>query len=214
MALLRVLPMTRPGSAARPTVLAHVAGGSTAATALRAGSVLFIVVLTAAAAQVSFPLPFTPVPFTVQPMVVLLGGAALGWRLGATAQVLYLLAGAAGLPVFAASGELAPGLLRLAGPTGGYLLSYPAAAAVTGILAQRGLDRRWTTSLLSMLAGLAVIYLGGVLGLAYGSPAPVGLRAALAAGVYPFVAADLVKVAAAAGLLPGLWRYLFPHARR
>ena len=77
--------------------------------------------LTAAAAQVSIPLPFTPVPFTLQPMVVLVGGAALGSRLGMASQVLYLLAGIAGLPVFAASPVLPQGLGRLLGPTGGYL---------------------------------------------------------------------------------------------
>jgi len=202
----------RTGSLEFPTLLSCLAPRSTSrsipSAALRTGAVLFFVALTAAAAQISFPLPFTPVPFTLQPMIVLLGGAALGWRLGATAQLLYLLAGIAGLPVFAVSGELAPGLLRLAGPTGGYLLSYPAAAAVAGLLAQRGLDRRWPTSGLSMAAGLGVIYLGGVCRLAYGPPAPLGLPAALAAGVYPFLAADVAKIALAAGLLPAAWRYV------
>ncbi len=93
---------------------------------------LFVTALTAAAAQVSIPLPFTPVPFTLQPMIVLLGGAALGARLGMASQVLYLLAGLAGLPVFAASTVLPPGMGRLLGPTGGYLLSYPIAAFVAG----------------------------------------------------------------------------------
>ena len=74
--------------------------------------------LTAAAAQVSVPLPFTAVPFTLQPMVVLIGGAALGSRLGLASQVLYILAGLAGLPVFAASPILPQGAARLIGPTG------------------------------------------------------------------------------------------------
>src|SRR5207247_6936183 len=96
------------------------------------GAVLFVAVATAAASQISIPLPFTPVPFTLQPMVVLLGGAALGARLGMTSQLLYLAAGIAGLPVFAASPVLPQGFARLLGPTGGYLMSYPLAALGTG----------------------------------------------------------------------------------
>src|SRR2546429_7266798 len=103
----------------------------------RLGAVAFVTVLTAIAAQVSVPLPFTPVPFTMQPMVVLLGGAALGARLGAASQLLYLGLGIAGLPVFAAA-ALPPGAARLLGPTGGYLMSYPLAAFVAGRLAERG----------------------------------------------------------------------------
>src|SRR6476620_11315612 len=100
-------------------------------TGIRAASVLLLAALTAAAAQISIPLPFTPVPFTLQPMVGLLGGAALGARLGMAAQVLYLVAGIAGLPVFAASPVLPQGAFRLLGPTGGYLMSYPLAAFLT-----------------------------------------------------------------------------------
>ena len=175
---------------------------TTAAVAIRVASVLFITALTAAAAQVSVPLPFTSVPFTFQPMVVLLGGLALGARLGAASQVLYLAAGIAGLPVFAASATLPPGALRLLGPTGGYLLAYPLAAFLVGTLAQRGFDRRYATSVLAMLAGLAVVYLGGALWLS----ASVGAQAALATGVLPFIAADVVKLFAAAGVMPAVWR--------
>ena len=89
---------------------------------------VFVTVLTAAAAQISVPLPFTPVPFTFQPMVVLLGAALLGPRLGASSQLLYLAPGIAGLPVFAASPMLPQGGARLLGPTGGYLMAYPLAA--------------------------------------------------------------------------------------
>jgi biotin transport system substrate-specific component len=168
-------------------------------------------VLTAAAAQVSVPVPFTSVPLTLQPMVVLLGGLALGSRLGSASQILYLAAGIAGLPVFAASPLLPPGPLRLLGPTGGYLMAYPLAAFVTGYLAERGLDRRYVTSVLAMLAGLIVIYAAGAtwLGLfarTVTGSAAVGLGAALATGVFPFVIPDLIKVAVAAGLVPSLWR--------
>src|SRR5262249_52516450 len=91
----------------------------------RAAAVLFVTVLTIVAAQVSIPLPFTPVPFTLQPMVVLLGGAALGARLGMSSQLLYLAIGLAGLPVFAASPTLPQGFARLLGPTGGHRPDVP-----------------------------------------------------------------------------------------
>ena len=181
--------------------------------AIRAAATLFVTALTAAAAQISFPLPFTEVPFTFQPMVVLLGGLALGSRLALASQVLYLMAGIAGLPVFAASVTLPPGALRLLGPTGGYLMAYPMAAFLVGYLAERGFDRRYLTSVLAMLAGLLMIYACGAAWLGFfarGSVdgTPIGLRAALVAGVYPFIVADLVKLLAAAGVLPGLWRVL------
>jgi biotin transport system substrate-specific component len=181
--------------------------------AIRLASVLFITVLTAAAAQVSFPLPFTQVPFTFQPMVVLLGGLVLGSKLGFASQVLYLTAGIVGLPVFAASATLPPGLLRLLGPTGGYLMAYPFAAFLVGYLAERGFAKRYLTSVAAMLVGLALIYASGTLWLAFFARLPsgnaaVGLTAALASGVYPFVLADLAKLAAAAGITPGLWRLI------
>ena len=172
-------------------------------------AVVFVAALTAAAAQVSVPLPFTPVPFTLQPMVVLLGGAALGSRLGLASQVLYLLAGIAGLPVFAASPVLPQGILRLLGPTGGYLISYPFAAFVAGLLAERGFDRRYVTSVLALAAGLTVVFTGGVLWLAwFAQPAPVGLDAALRTGLYPFIPADIVKILVAAAVLPVAWKVL------
>lgn len=177
---------------------------------VRAASVLFITALTTAAAQISAPLPFTTVPFTFQPMVVLLGGLALGSRLGATSQVLYLAAGIAGLPVFAASPTLPPGALRLLGPTGGYLMAYPFAAFLVGYLAERGMDRRYVTSVVAMLAGLALVYACGALWLGFfastaAGNASVGLRSALMSGVAPFVVADIAKLLLAAAIVPGLW---------
>jgi biotin transport system substrate-specific component len=187
-----------------------LASRSESTWAVRIASTLFIAALTAAAAQISAPLPFTDVPLTFQPMVVLLGGLALGSRLGAASQFLYLAAGIAGLPVFAASPTLPPGLLRLLGPTGGYLMSYPFAAFLVGYLAERGFDRRYVTAYLALLAGLVVIYLSGAswLGLFVRAAGrePVGLSTALALGVYPFVVVDLLKLLVAASIVPGLWR--------
>lgn len=139
-------------------------------------------VATALSAKVALPLPGTPVPFTFQPLMVMLAGVLLGARLGAGSQLLYLAAGVAGLPVFVAGG----GLAYLLGPTGGYLLAYPLAAFVIGSLAGRGAG----SALLALLAGLGVIYAGGVAWLA-----AVGtFDFAVAAGLRPFLLADLVKV--------------------
>jgi biotin transport system substrate-specific component len=189
------------------TVLDAIAAGADLSTAQRAAAVLFVAVLTIVAAQVSIPLPFTPVPFTLQPMVVLLGGAALGSRLGMTSQVVYLALGLAGLPVFAASPVLPQGLARLLGPTGGYLMSYPFAAFAVGYLAERGLDRRYLTSVLAMAAGLAIIFTCGVAWLAVGVP-HAGLTGAVRTGLLPFLLADIVKVFLAAAVLPTTWRFL------
>ena len=186
------------------------AGGDSYATPIRIAATLFVTVLTATASQVSVPLPFTPVPFTLQPMIVLLGGAVLGARLGMTAQVFYLAAGILGLPVFAFAPDLPQGAARLIGPTGGYLMAYPLAAWITGALAARGLDRRYLSSLVAMTAGLAIIFAGGVTWLTLFAPGADGrsLQAALAAGLYPFVVADAIKLCLAAAVMPIAWRAL------
>ena len=189
------------------TLLDVVATREDLSAALRAAAVLFVTVLTIVAAQVSIPLPFTPVPFTLQPMIVLLGGAALGSRLGMTSQLLYIAVGLAGLPVFAASPLLPQGFGRLLGPTGGYLMSYPIAAFVTGYLAERGFDRRYVTSVLAMGAGLAIIFASGVLWMAVGAP-HVGLSTAVRTGLVPFIPADVLKIFLAATVLPAAWRFL------
>jgi biotin transport system substrate-specific component len=188
------------------TLLTHVAPAAFDRTVVRAGAVLIMTLLTVAAAQISIPLPFTPVPFTFQPMLVLVGGAALGARLGATSQILYLMLGIAGLPVFAASPVLPQGALRLLGPTGGYLMAYPLAALVAGYLAERGFDKRYWTSFAAMIAGLAIVFASGVIWLGTYVAPGAGFSGAVAAGFTPFVAADLIKLAIAAGVLPTLWR--------
>jgi biotin transport system substrate-specific component len=171
-------------------------------------AVLFVTVLTCAAAQISIPLPFTPVPFTMQPIIVLVGGAALGARLGATSQVLYLALGIAGVPVFAASPALAPGLARLLGPTGGYLMSYPIAAFVAGWFAERRFDRRYTTALAAMAVGLALVFACGVVWLAFATRPSLGIGGALYAGFLPFIGADVLKLLVAAAVLPAFWRFI------
>src|SRR5215218_7287921 len=176
---------------------------------IQVAAVLFLTALTAAAAQVSIPLPFTPVPFTLQPMIVLLGGAALGSRLGMSSQILYLAIGLAGLPVFAASPVLPQGFGRLLGPTGGYLMSYPVAAFVAGYLAERGFDRRYLTSVVAMAAGLAIVFVCGVTWLAwFARPVAVGLDTALRTGLYPFLPANIYKLLVAASLMPLLWKFV------
>lgn len=158
--------------------------------------------LTALSAQVAIPLPWTPVPITGQTFAVLLTGALLGSRLGALAMLAYLIEGASGLPVFAAGGS---GLQRLLfSPTSGYLLSYPAAAFVVGLLAERGWDKRFVTAAAAMAIGSVVILLGGWAWLArFINPA-----AAWAAGVAPFLIGDVIKIALAAAVLPSGWALL------
>ncbi len=155
-------------------------------------------VLTALAAQVSIPLPFTPVPITGQTFAVLLVGAALGSRRGAASMALYVAQGLAGLPVFAGGKA---GLAVLFGPTGGYLIGFIAAAFLTGWLAERGWDRRPLTTALAMILGNLVIYLFGVSWLA----AFVGVSKAPLLGMVPFIPGDLVKIVLATVALPGAW---------
>ena len=162
---------------------------------VEAALVLGASALIAIAAQVAIPLPFTPVPLTLQPLAVLLVGIVLGSRRGAAAATLYLIEGLSGLPVFA-QGHGGP--LWLISATAGYLWSYPFAAFVAGWFSERGWGNDIGRALCGMLAALAVIYAGGWSWLAVLS----GPRAAFAMGVAPFVLADIVKVAIGAALLP------------
>lgn len=156
--------------------------------------------VTALAAQIAVPLPWSPVPITGQTFAVLLGGAVLGARRGFLAQLLYLAEGAAGMPVFAGGDA---GWLKLVGPTGGYLLAFPLAAAVTGFLAERGWDRRFVTMLGAMLLGSVVIFGLGLVMLSRFVPAPT----LLAQGLLPFLPGDLLKSTLAALAFPTAWRW-------
>lgn len=155
--------------------------GAGAELARRAVAIGIMAALTAAAAKVAVPVPGTPVPFTLQPLAVLLAGLLLGPVAGATSQAAYLTAGAAGLPVFAAGG----GAAYLLGPTGGYLLAYPVAAFLAGYGARRG---PWATAA-GLLGGVAAIHAGGLAWMA----ALVGASAALQQAVLPFLAVDVLK---------------------
>jgi biotin transport system substrate-specific component len=159
----------------------------------RALSILVAVGALALASQFAMPMPGTPVPLTLQPLVVVLTGLLLGPVDGAIAMVAYLLAGAAGLPVFAPIG--APGIARLFGPTGGYLLAYPIAAAVAGMFGSG--QKSFVTRALAAEAGILVLYVGGLAQLALISGS---LARGAVLGVLPFVAADAVKALVAAAL--------------
>lgn len=155
--------------------------------------VALMAAVTAVAAQIAVPLPFSPVPFTLQVLAVVLSGLLLGTVRGALAQGVYLLIGAIGAPVFIG---FSGGLGHIAGPTGGYLVSYPAAAALAGLAARAVRDaprrRALWTGFLWGCAALAAIYTLGTIWLSVVTGLP--LLAAVAQGVAPFVVFDLVKV--------------------
>ena len=152
-------------------------------------------------AKINLPLPY--VPMTLQTLVVLMIGAAYGWRLGVATVIAYLAEGAMGMPVFA--GGVA-GAQVFAGPTAGYLIAFPLAAALTGWLAERAWDRRFLTMLGVMLLGSGVIFAIGAAGLTRFVPA----SQVLAAGVLPFLPGDLFKTSLAALLIPRVWRWVSP----
>lgn len=152
---------------------------------------------TGVAAQVSIPLPGTPVPLTLQTLAVLVVGAALGRTLGALSMGLYVVAGLIGVPWFAGQTS------GIHPATMGYLIGFIAAAWITGRLAAQGRDRRFWSAAGLMVIGNLVIYAIGVpvLALAIG----VSIPEAVILGVVPFLVGDAIKIVAAAGILPGAW---------
>ena len=165
--------------------------------------VLGFSLLTALAAQVVVPLPWTPVPLTGQTFAVLLTGALLGSRMGALAMLAYLAEGAAGLPFFRGGAGGAHYLFF--SPTAGYLFAFPVAAFVTGYLAERGWDRRLLTAAAAMALGSLVILAGGW---AWLTALTGDAAKAFALGVGWFLVGDLVKIALAAAALPAGWALL------
>lgn len=177
----------------------------------RAVAVLLVVAaaaLTALAAQWRIQLPFTPVPITGQTFAVLLTGAALGARLGAAGQLLYILAGIVGAPVFTDGGS---GFEVIRGATGGYIVGFIIAAGLIGWMAEHRQDRTFATMFTAFIVASAVIYLVGVVGLM--AATDMGVNEAIANGVVPFVFGDVLKAMAAGILLPGAWKLLGDSSR-
>src|SRR5215212_2875969 len=185
--------------AAQPTLMGLV----WPARSLTRSLVLMAVGSALLALSAKIQVPFYPVPMTMQTLVVLVIGAAYGWRLGGATVALYLLEGALGLPVFA--GPVA-GVGYMAGPTGGFLMGFLVAAMLTGLLAERGWSRSLPRLLAAMAVGHVVIFALGFAWLAQLFQFDVGR--AWAAGVAPFYAATVLKTALAAALMQAGWRLL------
>jgi biotin transport system substrate-specific component len=191
--------MTGAVATARPRVLADLVPGSLVRDALL---VVGAAALTGLAAQVSIPL--VPVPVTLQTLTVLLAGAALGPLRGGASMLLYLAVGAAGVPWFAEQHS------GFAIPTFGYIVGFVLAAIVVGALAKRGADRTVRGTVGIMVAGNLIIYAVGVPWLI--AALQVGLATGLGNGLWPFLVGDGLKIALAAGLLPGAWRLVGTRA--
>ncbi len=163
------------------------------------GLVVSFSLLNALAAQIAIPIG--PVPITGQTFAVLLTGALLGSRLGAAALIVYLVEGFSGLPFFAGG---TGGFAHILGPAGGYLVSFPAAAYITGAFSEHGWDKRFITAAASMAIGSLVILLSGWAWLSQF----MGATAALHTGVTRFIIGDIVKIVLAAAVLPSGWALL------
>lgn len=155
--------------------------------------VVSFIALTVAGAYIRIPLPFTPVPITLQTFFVLLAGAFLGKKLGTLSQAGYLLVGIFGVPVF--TGGLY-GFARLFGPTGGYLLGFAAASFIIGYLLGKDIEAPFVKIAGAMLVGLAVLFTLGTIQLAV--IMHISLAKAAALGVLPFIPGDIIKLLAAA----------------
>jgi len=165
------------------------------------GLVFSFSLLMALSAQILIPIG--PVPITGQTFVVLLTGALLGSRLGAMAMIVYLMEGASGLPFFSAGHG---GLGHLLGPTGGYLVAFPAAAFITGAFAEHDWDRRFLTAVAAMAIGSVVIMLSGWTWFALVTNTP--LTVAFQLTVLKFIPGDIIKIVLAAAVLPAGWALL------
>lgn len=146
-------------------------------------------------------IPFKPVPFTGQTLGILLSAGLLGRKKGMAAVSTYILLGTVGMPFFAGGNF---GLTRLAGPTGGYLIGFIAAAYIVGMMSDKGMFRSFRTAILAMIAGNAVIYIFGVLWLSNF----VGWANVLNAGLFPFIPGDIIKILIAGALIPAGSKYI------
>ena len=180
----RILPMSRVDQRVATAVL-----------------VLGFALLTAACAQITIHLGFTPVPITGQTFAVLLTGAVLGSRAGAASQLLYVVLGAAGLPFYAGG---AGGWESATGATAGYLVGFIVAAYVVGYLAEHRQDRRFATSVGAFLTGNLIIYVLGVAWLM--QTFSWGLAEGVEKGMAPFIIGDTIKILLAGGAMPTAWK--------
>jgi len=165
------------------------------------GLVIGFSLLTALSAQIVIPIG--PVPITGQTFAVLLTGALLGSRLGAITMIVYLLEGASGLPFFSGAHG---GILHLLGPTGGYLVAFPAGAFITGAFAEHGWDRKFLTAAAAMAIGSIVIMLSGWLWFSLVMKTSPAIT--LFATVLKFIPGDIIKISLAAAVLPSGWKLL------
>ena len=165
------------------------------------GLVIGFSLLTALSAQIVIPIG--PVPITGQTFAVLLTGALLGSRLGAITMIVYLLEGAVGLPFFSGGHG---GILHLMGPTGGYLVAFPAGAFITGAFAEHGWDRKFLTAAAAMAIGSIVIMLSGWLWFSLVMKTSPAIT--LFATVLKFIPGDIIKISLAAAVLPSGWKLL------
>ena len=165
------------------------------------GLVIGFSLLTALSAQIVIPIG--PVPITGQTFAVLLTGALLGSRLGAITMIVYLLEGAIGLPFFSGAHG---GILHLMGPTGGYLVAFPAGAFITGAFAEHGWDRKFLTAAAAMTIGSIVIMLSGWLWFSLVMKTSPAIT--LFATVLKFIPGDIIKISLAAAVLPSGWKLL------
>ena len=159
-------------------------------------------------AQFAVRLPFSPVPVTAQTFAVLMIGALFGSQRGGVTVLLYVIEGAAGLPVFAMGQG---GAAVLLGPRGGYLVGFVVVAYAVGLLAERGWDRRIGTTVLAMLFGEALMYvfaLSWLFCLRLVFRVPIGAGSILAIGLHPFIVGDILKIVLAAIVLPSGWKLL------
>lgn len=156
---------------------------------------LGIVILTLAS---KLQVPFWPVPMTLQTLAVLMIGATAGMRLGGATVLAWLGIGALGAPVFATGA----GLAYMAGPTGGYLAGFLLAAITVGYLADKGYGRTIVTALAMLLLGLVAIYAPGLGWLS----ALIGTQKAVAAGLVPFIPAEVLKLALGTAILTAAWK--------
>lgn len=190
MARLTALPLTVSSESRSVSLL------------LQASAVVAASLFVAVCAHIAVPLPMTPIPFTLQPFAVILVGMLLGPTAGFAAMALYLVEGASGLPVFTPAGL--PGVARLLGPSGGYLFSYPLAAALAGGIPLLLRSRRFVAYAASGLAAMLLVYLCGAAW--FSMSLHVAFTAALGSTVIPFAASDAVKVMAAAGIASAMTR--------